>query len=258
MPPQARNVDPLAGQYFRDELRRARADALGDAEAFDAVIVVIERLGSYLSMSSNGLAAYKPALAELVKDSPLVAAIEESDDSYHTPFGTLFELVREGRNVAVHEGALARHLTTHAIELSLMLEDALMADCRKAADYMIRSPIVAHPWQPLSFIRQSMLVNSFSYLPVQVNQANAWWLVSDRELARYLRQAASQSELKQRLRTTLRDAVSTGGLSLTRAKILPPDALIPQILDGDSDAPALVTDPGSGALLGLLAAFDLL
>jgi hypothetical protein len=66
----------------------------------------------------------------------------------------------------LHQGAFARRLTGHAIELSLVLEDALRRslDSPVVGDYMVRGPICAEPWQPISFIRQRMLANSFSFL----------------------------------------------------------------------------------------------
>jgi len=43
-------------------------------------------------------------------------------------FTALYESVRKARNAAVHEGALARHLAVHALEMALVLEDALMTN----------------------------------------------------------------------------------------------------------------------------------
>jgi len=39
--------------YFRDELRKARAAALADAEAFSAIIVALEQLGGYLAKENK-------------------------------------------------------------------------------------------------------------------------------------------------------------------------------------------------------------
>ena len=38
-----------------------------------------------------------------------------------------------------------------------------MSELHQVSDFMVRNPVCASMWQPLSFIRQSMLVNSFSY-----------------------------------------------------------------------------------------------
>src|SRR5439155_14524227 len=113
--------------------------------------------------------------------SPLFDSIPQRWRHLHTPFSVLYELVRRGRNAAMHEGASARHLTLHAIELALVLEDALMMGMDQIGDYMVRNPVYAALWQPLSFVRQEMLVNSFSYLPVAIEERSGkdWRLVSD-------------------------------------------------------------------------------
>ena len=70
-------------------------------------------------------------------------------------------------NDALHQGAFARHLTIHAIDLALILEDALRSfEEPRVSDYMVRNPLFAELWQPIGFIRQQMLANSFSFLPV--------------------------------------------------------------------------------------------
>ena len=56
---------------FRQQLRHARAVAFRDAEAFDCIIHVLERLGSFLHGSVDGLGAYKPKIEELVKETAL-------------------------------------------------------------------------------------------------------------------------------------------------------------------------------------------
>ena len=38
----------------------------------------------------------------------------------------LYDLVRNARNDAMHEGAFARNLAVHLVQLSVMLEDALV------------------------------------------------------------------------------------------------------------------------------------
>ena len=41
-----------------------------------------------------------------------------------------------------------------------------MTGLDRIADYMVRGPACACMWHPLSFIRQTMLSSSFSFLPV--------------------------------------------------------------------------------------------
>src|ERR1035441_1611646 len=123
----------------------------------------------------------------------------------------------------MHEGAYARHLASHAVKLALILEDALCngsdkdgsnksletpfpklapeGALMKIGELMVPNPICAEIWHPLSFIRQTMLESSFSYLPVQTTAdgKSAWKLVSDLELARYLKTARNAEERKSRL-----------------------------------------------------------
>jgi len=63
---------------FANQLRSARLAALGDAEAFDGIIHVVERLGSYLAKEKLGghgiygnLGAYTDALRGLARNSEM-------------------------------------------------------------------------------------------------------------------------------------------------------------------------------------------
>jgi hypothetical protein len=53
-------------RFFRDEFRSARASALRDAENFDELLILLERLGLFLSKRQGSLnvAAVAGALAE--------------------------------------------------------------------------------------------------------------------------------------------------------------------------------------------------
>ena len=64
---------------------------------------------------------------------------------------------------------------------------------------MVRSPVTAEPWQPLSFVRQLMLTNSFSILPVLM--PDGWRVVTDAQVAAYLRAGAGPDDRKRRLGT---------------------------------------------------------
>jgi len=78
---------------------------------------------------------------------------------------------------------LPGHLTTNAVELSIVLEEAIMNGYDRVGDFMVRNTVCAYLWQPLSFIRQTMLANSFSYLPVPTgdrgSQFGNWLQISD-------------------------------------------------------------------------------
>jgi hypothetical protein len=172
-----------------------------------------------------------------------------------TPFPQLFDLMKDARNDALHQGAFARHLTRHAIELALILEDALRrSEPALVADYMVRNPLCAELWHPLSFVRQQMLANSYSYLPLRKEEK--WYLISDAHLPIYL----GSGSRKEKLTLTVENLLSWKELpaiepvsaesSLTEAlstleKSQPPVLLVGNLLD-------------SNALLGILTAFDLL
>jgi hypothetical protein len=210
-------------RFFRDALREARATAQKDAEGFGDIIHVFERLGAYLRpgvsrRNGNGLANALPAIAAVAAESLFATEIPGFCRPFHSPFETLYERVKDSRNDAFHEGAIARHLTGDAIPLALVLEDALMSEGKSIGDYMIRQPVCAELWQPLSFIRQIMLVNSFSYLPVRSNQnaVGSWRLLSDASLVRFTR-AQSKNERSRRLRMSLSEGISDRRLELIEA-----------------------------------------
>ena len=139
---------------------------------FEEVVFVLELLGCYLREERGDLWRYRPFIVELACCSPLFCATAGACREVHTPFPQQYDLVREARNERMHDGAAARHATSHAIQLALVLEDALMNSYDNkvsdftVSDFMVRNPVCASMWQPLSFIRQTMLTSSFSCLPV--------------------------------------------------------------------------------------------
>jgi hypothetical protein len=166
--------------------------------------------------------------------------------------------VRQGRNDALHHGAFARHLTARAIELSIILEDALMTGSEKVGDYIVRDPICAYLWQPISFIRQQMLAHSFSYLPAYVEAESTWQLVSDLLIAKYLR-SVSDDDRKTRLAKLLQDAINQDGLRLLNATCYHSDKRISEVIDALNGLPILICRKEYQAdLVGILTPFDLL
>lgn len=155
-------LTPAQSLYFRDQFRRARAVALGDAEAWHGVVVAVEQLAVVIAPGSKNLHRAAPHVGEIASPSPLASDIPATFRDLHTPFGDLYHLVRTARNNALHEGAFARRLTRHAIELCLILEHALTPMSNRVSDYMVRDPVVAELWHPVSFVRQTMLMNAFS------------------------------------------------------------------------------------------------
>jgi CBS domain-containing protein len=255
------SIDRDVARYFMEQLRGARAAVLRDAEAYHAVVVVLERLGRVLlGKRGNGLRGYAEALNELVESSPLGVRLPSRLPAHHIPFSRLLDLIAEARNAAVHEGAIARHLANHALEAALVLEDALMENAATVGDYMVRGAVVAHPWQPLSLVRQAMLANSFSFLPVRVAEVagGRWQLISDVALARFFRAAKDRAEREDRMALTVRDAALQGCISFDETVLLAPDAPIDVALQRLASCPVLVTGESQEELLGILTAFDLL
>ena len=104
-----------------------------------------------------------------------------------------------------------------------------------------------------------MLANSYSYLPVKLEaiKNQPWRLVSDVAVAEYLR-AAGPSERKKRLRTSLRDAATTGLLRLDTPKCVAPEHRVADLVSNLAHLPILVIGDRSDELIGIVTAFDLL
>ena len=153
---------------------------------------------------------------------------------------------------------MARHLTVSAIELSLVLEEAIMSDCHQVSDFMVRNPICCYLWQPLSFIRQTMLVNSFSYLPVpiEIDGKTEWRLVSDFRLARYLRKNGKASE--DVLIQKLKEATDSGHIELLPVRTCQSQHKIEVVLQNPDGLPTLVVSQEGQELVGIVTPFDLL
>lgn len=253
---QCRELDAEAGSFFITELRNARAAALQDAEQFDQLLFAFERLGSYLLGQQKSLGHYATCMNRLAQSAPGYTVHANLRD-FHTPFSTLYQIVRAGRNGAMHEGAYARHLVSHAIQLAIVLEDALKSTMIAVTDFMVRAPITAAPWHPLSFVRQVMLMNSFSFIPIRGVgiRPREWQLISDLELARFLN-FGGDNLVKERLSLAVMDAAQQG-LELTQAVVLEPEADRASALKRlDGNAGVIVSV--SGDILGIITPFDLL
>ncbi len=251
--------------HFRDQFRDARLVAFKDAEAFQEILSTLERFGFLLRGEQGGLRSYQEHVEAEVATSPLAAGVPREYRGWHTPFSDLYDLVRLGRGDALRQGAFARNLTMHATQLALVLEDALADRATKISDFMVRGAVCALPWQPVSFVRQQMLANSFTYLPMQLEaeQGTVWKLVCDFRLAHYLRASADAGGIsrKRRLAKTVREAVEEEGLVLEDAVSCSSSETVEQALarfSGDG-RPLLVRHPDDPArLMGIVTAYDLL
>src|SRR5262249_52413744 len=141
-----------------------------------------------------------------------------------------------------------------------ILEDALMRGSDKIGDYMVRKVVTASPWQPLSFIRYQMLVNSFTFLPVLTDTGEVTNnLVADISIARYLQ----NGNRKERLAHKLSEAVGSNQITYLQTTMYTPDKTILVVLSDETVTskrlPILVVDKEERKhLVGLLTAFDLL
>jgi hypothetical protein len=249
-------MHPESMIFFRDQFRAGRAAAFRNAESFQEIVFALERLGASLTCTISDLGKYKNHIQELAIKSPLAAEIPEQWRDLHLPFSILYELVRRARNDALHQGAFARHLTDHAVQLALTIEDALMTDMTTVCDYMVREPSCALTWQPISFVRQQMLSNSYTYLPILLQSGGKqnWHLLSDTNIVKYLR-----PDRKKRLAKTVKEAIEAGEVKVEAVECCPPNTLIKDVMEKLNGSPVLiVSEDQPERLLGILAAFDLL
>jgi CBS domain-containing protein len=247
--------DKAAMQHFRDEIRSARMRAFEDAENFHGIVVALEGLGAFcLGGRKNGFGNYEVPLGQLAANSVLFEDASTASD-LHLSFADLFRIVREGRNDAVHEGVYARNLADHAVQLALIIEDALSMSADQVKHFMVRGVITAEEFHPLSFVRQQMIQHSFSFLPLY--RDGTWRFLSDRELAMYLR--TTSADRKERLCETVGHSVGQGNIKLIAATCVNPEDPVDQMLDKLRTEPLLVVAPSApGQLLGIVTTFDLL
>lgn len=248
-----RKLEPHHRIAFARELRSARADALKNAEEFDQILFVFERLGSFLTEAHRNLGSYKDALCTIAIETPLFEVAAKKFPQFHVRFSVLYDEVRAARNDAMHQGVAARHLTRNAQELALAMEEALMAGAKTAGEIMVPKPMCAELWHPLTDVRRAMLLNSFSFLPYRL-ASGEWRLVSDCRMVQFLR--FQDGERNDRLLMTLEKAIERG-LEQTVPFQCKLDDPIVDIAARISEEPCLVMSD-DGRLAGIITAFDLL
>lgn len=242
----SKRLDDSAILFFRGQLREARVRALKDAEHFDDLLFAFERLGSFVTGGAGNLGRYTRPIAAIARDGEACAELEQ-----------LLDVVRQARNDALHQGAAARHLTRNAVQVALILEDALMNGIapRRVRHVMVPNPTCAELWQQLSLVRHQMLANSYSYLPLKVkDEKERWTLLSDADIVRFLA-SLDEPERRQRLAMTVADAI-THGLRVEPAQLLKPDDLAEEVPGRFDGRPFVVID--GSQITGILTAFDLL
>lgn len=241
--------------FFLEELRHARGIAAADNEGFQGLLFAFEGLGMRLTNEMIHLGGYREAITDFASESALFT---EGPSEWHTPFPSLYQYVKDARNDAMHQGAFARNLAAHAVQMALVLEDALMEKLSTVSEVMVRNPIVALPWQPVSFVRQQMLSNGYSYVPIWIttNGKPRWCLLWEGELARYLR-LGQNKERKRRLAMSVETASKGNQLKLIAASTCSPDLSILAAVKRFKGNPLLVVD-SKGNIMGILSAADLL
>lgn len=245
-------MDKEVALQFRDEFRKARDSALKDAEGYQQILFVLERMGSYLLKKTGDLGKYQCCISKLVKEK-CPPFVEPSDDC-HINFNRLYDMVRKGRNDALHQGAVARMMTSHSVQLSMMLEDTLMAIAKseKICEYMVKHPVCAYEWQPISFIRQIMLENSFSHIPFFWQ--GKWHVISDLDVAKF------RHEEKKKLASTLTCCIESEKITPRKATVVSSDKPVCDVLKcaGDQGWPVLVKRSDCKELLGIVTPYDLM
>ena len=246
--------------YFRNEFRKARLAIERDPKNCMSIAHVLESFGAQIcdKKGRHDLGHCVGAVCEFVRKYNPIS--ETLCPEYHLRFGRLYTLVREGRNDVAHRGSRAKYFAPRFMELSITIEDALMNhdSVEKAQDYMVRDVATAQLSQPLSSIRQSMLINSFSYMPYFDKDEYEWFVVSDADIAVYLR--SSERNKRDRLNHTLKCAIKNG-IDRRKPTVCEPEKLVSKILeDGEwqekRHIPILVC--AEQHLLGILTASDLM
>ena len=144
--------------YFARQMRGARAQVQADAEGYVAVAIAVEQLAAALGAKGGACAAWKVIVDTLSLDG------DWTGDGGAPSLGSAYYRVRRARNIAVHEGAMSRAVATHAIDLTIGLEVALMnaVDTDATHAWMVPDPTVAHPWMTVTQVRSALLAGGFS------------------------------------------------------------------------------------------------
>lgn len=244
--------------YHRDALRAGRYAALADAEGFHSICFALEALGLRLLGKKGDLGKYEGKLTELSQDSVVLSELSVMHAEWFSKFASLYNLVRNARNDAMHTGVYARHATAAAIELCIGLEEALMKAQQQprqlVEDFMVKSPVIVEPWQPVAYARQLMLTHSFSFLPVW---SHKWQLISESSLARYMHSCKSRKAL---LSAPIEYA-AVNGLELIDASVVNLNDEVQTLLKEQQHTQSprlwLVQDP-HGRICGVLSPFELM
>ena len=267
-----KNITPEQAIYFRNEFRKARQATEQDHQNCLAIAQVLETFGTQICKKNgrHSLRHCSDAIKKFVLEHNPIN--ETLCPDYHIRFGRLFEVVRESRNDLAHRGSRAKYFAPRFMELSIAIEDALMNhdEIERVQDYMVRDVAIALLSQPLSAIRHAMLINAISYMPYfdKGNKGKCkWFVVSDADIAVYLRSGSSErnKNKRDRLNHTLKCAVTDeNGIARCKPTVYEPEKLVSEIFEDcewrkKRHLPILVCHPSEKQhLLGILTASDLM
>ena len=229
--------------------RNGRALILRDSESFHEAVTMLEQIGKALSGKiRNGLGGYMDVLLELMG----MSGSDTTDENER-----LLNVVKEARNMAVHEGSFARHLSSRLIDLFLILEEAIMTKLEHVEDIMVRNPTVVEGWQMVANARREMLANSFTFLPILHD--GKWQLIADFEVMHFLRSSSDLSK-NDRLSMSLGTSINKKSIHLIPVRTCNPSDTISDLTKIIENLPVLVIKEfdGEKKLLGIVTPFDLL
>ena len=218
--------------YFRNEFRKARLATEQNPQNCLSIAHVLESFGTQIctKKGTHSLGHCADVIKKFVCTHNPIGETLCSD--YHIRFSRLFEVVRRSRNDLAHRGSRAKYFAPRFTELSIAIEDALMNhdSIEKVQDYMVRDVATAQLSQPLSAIRQDMLTNSFSYMPYFDKGEYKWFVVSDADIAGYLRSGEKYNQ--DWLNHTLEYAIRNQGRFARREPTAcEPEELVSEILE---------------------------
>lgn len=131
---------------------------------------------------------------------------------------------------------------------------------RTVGNLMVKTPISVECWQPVAHARQLMLMHSFSFLPVRLQ--DNWWLLSELAMAKYLNTSGNNKRI--RLGRSLEEAVPELELiKVSSEELLSTTDSVDRVLCGAlvKDGPALwlvVERERPEHLAGVLSPFELM
>lgn len=229
--------------YFLKLFRKARYAALEDAENFREICFALEELGCRINGSNTrSLRKYSGVLRSFVHTRQ------------RQEFTVLFNMVVDTRNEASHRGVFARNLSEKSIKLSLNLEEGLSSMTIKVKHLMSENVVFAQEFHSLAKIREIMLENSFSYIPICLSEryyflsdtlvAKKWMTLASKDKEQYNTKVSNLFSLEELL--IAEEILSEEPKSLAYSKI--------------QHLPLLVVDGKhqSRKVIGILAPFDLL